>query len=332
MAAFLGHLFPIYLRFRGGKGVATGAGVVAVLLPLPTLGAFLVWIAALCATRYVSIASMVAAFALAMLTMMGPGVSKSLMAFAIAAFLLVLLRHRSNIKRLMEKNESRLAESPKLFSTAKALHVLAAGLWFGMAFFFTFAVGLSLFATFEEIAVKPAGERPWWLPLPHAVDQTPPSDRFPDPLRKEQGSRIAEAAVEPLFPTYFRLQFACAAITLVTAFAWTQRHSRLHSLRSWVLFVAFAGVILGWILTLSVSTKRMVRGVTSDIVLSPTQHEPESLAIAEAARADFARWHAFSLIVNIATTILAGVALGLCAFLPEFAPEPKPPGSDLSEP
>src|SRR5262245_21234928 len=61
LAAFLGHLFPIYIHFRGGKGVATGAGVVAVLLPGPALGAVLVWLALICATRYASLASMLAA-------------------------------------------------------------------------------------------------------------------------------------------------------------------------------------------------------------------------------------------------------------------------------
>ncbi len=51
VAAFLGHMFPVYLRFRGGKGVATGAGVVAVLLPVPLLGTLLVWVAVVLATR-----------------------------------------------------------------------------------------------------------------------------------------------------------------------------------------------------------------------------------------------------------------------------------------
>src|SRR5271156_180934 len=64
LAAFLGHLFPVYLRFRGGKGVATSAGVVAVLLPWPALGAVLTWVAVVCSTRYVSLASLVAALAL----------------------------------------------------------------------------------------------------------------------------------------------------------------------------------------------------------------------------------------------------------------------------
>src|SRR5262245_30768967 len=65
LAAFLGHMFPVYLRFRGGKGVATGTGVVAVLLPGPTLVAALVWFTVLAATRYVSLASVLAALTLA---------------------------------------------------------------------------------------------------------------------------------------------------------------------------------------------------------------------------------------------------------------------------
>src|SRR5438552_2287286 len=44
LAAFLGHMFPVYLRFRGGKGVATGAGVVSVLVPIPTAGALVAWL------------------------------------------------------------------------------------------------------------------------------------------------------------------------------------------------------------------------------------------------------------------------------------------------
>src|SRR5207248_280320 len=63
VAAFLGHLFPLYLGFRGGKGVATGAGVVAVLLPLPTLAALLLWLLVAVTTRYVSLASLLAALA-----------------------------------------------------------------------------------------------------------------------------------------------------------------------------------------------------------------------------------------------------------------------------
>ena len=51
LAAFLGHLFPIYLKFRGGKGVATGAGAVFVLLPIPALAGLVVWIVTLSSRR-----------------------------------------------------------------------------------------------------------------------------------------------------------------------------------------------------------------------------------------------------------------------------------------
>src|SRR2546426_632231 len=71
LAAFLGHLFPIYLHFRGGKGVATGAGVVAVLLPLPTVAALATWLVVVVCTRYVSLASLCAAAMLCILRL-GP--------------------------------------------------------------------------------------------------------------------------------------------------------------------------------------------------------------------------------------------------------------------
>src|SRR5579864_7961522 len=61
VSAFLGHLLPIYLRFHGGKGVATGAGVLAVLLPLLALAAVLTWLVVVSASRYVSLASLAAA-------------------------------------------------------------------------------------------------------------------------------------------------------------------------------------------------------------------------------------------------------------------------------
>src|SRR5262249_45999901 len=58
VCAFLGHLFPVYLGFKGGKGVATAAGVVAVLVPLLTLAVFAAWAVVLLSTRFMSVASM----------------------------------------------------------------------------------------------------------------------------------------------------------------------------------------------------------------------------------------------------------------------------------
>src|SRR4051812_35239187 len=74
IAAFIGHLCPIYLRFRGGKGVATAAGVVMMLTPLPGAFAFLAWGTTLAVTRYMSVASILAAVLLcAMHLLMTPG-------------------------------------------------------------------------------------------------------------------------------------------------------------------------------------------------------------------------------------------------------------------
>src|ERR1043165_5113007 len=64
LAAFLGHLFPIYLGFRGGKGVAAGAGVVLMLVPIPFAVGLFVWIVTLLASRAVSLASIAAVIAL----------------------------------------------------------------------------------------------------------------------------------------------------------------------------------------------------------------------------------------------------------------------------
>ena len=61
LAAVLGHMFPLYHRFRGGKGVATSLGVMIPLLPWPTLGGMVIWVIVALALRYVSLASMIAA-------------------------------------------------------------------------------------------------------------------------------------------------------------------------------------------------------------------------------------------------------------------------------
>src|SRR5262245_15732611 len=112
-------------------------------------------------------------------------------------------------------------DGPAVFSLTKIAHVLAVGLWFGAGLFFTFVVGLSLFDTFEKATARPAAERPFWLPVPPELDKPPPSASFPDPLRKEQGSRIAGAAVGPMFRPYYLLQVGCGVVALLTALAWS---------------------------------------------------------------------------------------------------------------
>ena len=109
IGALLGHSFSCFTGFRGGKGVATGAGGFAVLFPLGALVAFGVFAVTAALTRYISLASMLAAATLpvsAFFLHRSPvliGVS-----VAVAAF--VLLRHRANIARLLNGTESKLGQ------------------------------------------------------------------------------------------------------------------------------------------------------------------------------------------------------------------------------
>lgn len=105
VAAVLGHMYPLWLRFQGGKGVATGLGAFAPLVPkaaLATIGAFLF---TLIATRYVSIGSIVGAVTLAALAFVfgSPAVAWA----ATLTAVLVVVRHRSNLKRLQDGSERR---------------------------------------------------------------------------------------------------------------------------------------------------------------------------------------------------------------------------------
>ena len=107
LAAVIGHMFPLYYRFQGGKGVATSLGVMVPLLPWPTLGAVVVWTAVTLLLRYVSVASMLAALVVPLLAFLRGDPPPFVMA-ASAAALLILGAHRGNLQRLMQGTESRL--------------------------------------------------------------------------------------------------------------------------------------------------------------------------------------------------------------------------------
>ncbi len=107
LAAFLGHLFPVWLRFEGGKGVATAAGVLIALdwrLGLPVLVA---WLAVAAATRYSSLASIVAALAAPAIAWHLFGMGPTFAAVMAMAILLVA-RHHANIAKLARGEESRI--------------------------------------------------------------------------------------------------------------------------------------------------------------------------------------------------------------------------------
>lgn len=108
LAAVLGHMFPVWLKFRGGKGVATAVGVFAVLVPKALLLALLLFIVVVALTRYVSLGSILAAIALPGLAgYLEPAGWRSLMMISLIC-LLVILKHHQNIRRLMAGNENRL--------------------------------------------------------------------------------------------------------------------------------------------------------------------------------------------------------------------------------
>jgi glycerol-3-phosphate acyltransferase PlsY len=121
-AAIIGHIFPVWLRFRGGKGVATSLGVVLAIFPfftLPGLIALTVWVVFALIWRYVSLASIAAAvaFPAALLVMSlvfggawAPARIWPLLAFAVAMPLLVILRHRTNVARLIAGTESKIGQ------------------------------------------------------------------------------------------------------------------------------------------------------------------------------------------------------------------------------
>ena len=112
LAAFLGHLYPVFFRFQGGKGVATAAGVLLGFAPILGLATGLTWLIIAVFFRYSSLASLVAAFFAPAYYLLGGNIAWPLDATALVALvvmsLLLVWRHRENIRRLLAGTESRL--------------------------------------------------------------------------------------------------------------------------------------------------------------------------------------------------------------------------------
>jgi acyl phosphate:glycerol-3-phosphate acyltransferase len=118
IAAIAGHVFPVWLGFRGGKGVATGLGVFACLAPLAVLCVAPVFVAVVWATRYVSLGSITASAALPLFVWLFGGRGDAtaatttaltpLLAAAVAGAALIIFMHRANIGRLLRGTENKL--------------------------------------------------------------------------------------------------------------------------------------------------------------------------------------------------------------------------------
>jgi len=113
IAAVVGHVYPLWLRFRGGKGVATAAGVFAILTPLALAPAAAIFVATVWATRFISLGSLVATLALPPIAL-ALGASAAVVGAACAVALLIVFRHRANIGRLLAGTERRIGQKAAL--------------------------------------------------------------------------------------------------------------------------------------------------------------------------------------------------------------------------
>lgn len=108
-AAIVGHIYPVWLRFHGGKGVAVAAGVFSVLAPLAAAAAAGVFLTIVWLTRLVSLGSVAATVTLPPVAMIS-GAPPQVLAAAIGTGALILFRHRANLRRLVRGAERRMGE------------------------------------------------------------------------------------------------------------------------------------------------------------------------------------------------------------------------------
>ena|ERR1043166_5531622 len=106
-AAIVGHIYPVWLKFRGGKGVATACGVFSVLTPLAVPPALVVFLVTVWLTKYISLGSILATIALPSIAH-ATGAPATTLIIAWAAAALIIFRHRSNVMRLIGGTERRI--------------------------------------------------------------------------------------------------------------------------------------------------------------------------------------------------------------------------------
>jgi glycerol-3-phosphate acyltransferase PlsY len=120
-AAVIGHIFPVYLKFKGGKGVATSLGMVLGLFPYYTVagaGSLIIWIALVLVWRYISLASIIATTLFPVLLVAAIAINKEwtfgglwpLLVMALLMPMLVIIRHAENIKRLLDGSEMKVLQ------------------------------------------------------------------------------------------------------------------------------------------------------------------------------------------------------------------------------
>ena len=297
-ATFLGHLFPVYLGFRGGKGVATGAGAIFVLVPIPAAIALATWALAVLATRLVSLASIAAVAALSAARLafkLDPWSDANWLvtAFCLVGSLVVVIKHRSNLRRIWNDTESRIDDGPRRRLVLRMLHLLAVGFWFGSGTFFVFVATVPIFDSFADVVKTQPNVRTANVRIVPEGTTEAQRDRL--------ASGLAGAAVGPVFPRFFLVSAICAWVALWTAYAWKGRGAGRWRLGLCAL--AALGVAVGWPLSRYVSELRLLRFA-------------EDAAIAQAATEAFGPWHVASLFLSMAVSVLTGAILMLAAKVP----------------
>jgi glycerol-3-phosphate acyltransferase PlsY len=107
MCAVIGHIWTMFLKFKGGKGVATGAGIFLALLPVPTLYTIGVFALVFAVSRYISLSSIISSISLPLIAWIRTE-PRELCVFASAVGFLIILKHGPNIKRLLNGTENKL--------------------------------------------------------------------------------------------------------------------------------------------------------------------------------------------------------------------------------
>lgn len=312
LAAFLGHLFPVYLGFRGGKGVATGAGVALGLLPVWCLESLGIWLVVTASTRMISAGSLASAGWLAsrsLAQLVGDPWHPAAW-FGLAGGIFVVVKHRANWSRIMAGRENRLKDGWVFQSLPPALHLLALGAWIALVAFVTFVAGLGLFEAFNGLARQESGQRPYWLPLPAAMDWDSPGKAagLPVPLWQEQGGILAGMAVSVLFGPYFKAQVGLGLAVLGTALAWWGKSGVARArvgLAAMALVLALSG---NWI-EKKVESLRWKRHEATETFLLAVKQSPEADSaqareVLRLVRAEFGAWHGVSVAVNLGVMAL----------------------------
>ena len=309
LAAFLGPIFPVYLRFTGGKGVATGAGVALGLIPTFCLEALGIWLVVTLSTRMVSAGSLASASWLAgrSLTDLFTHPGHPAAWFGIAASFFVILKHRSNFSRILAGTENRLRSGWIFEKLPGALHLIVLGGWISLACFVTFVAGLGLFDRFNNLARLEASQRPYWLMVPSAMQRESPgkSAGLPEPLWQEQGGILAGNAVSVLFGPYFYTQVAFGLIVLATSFHFFGK-GKLPGVRacfaSAALFCALAGVFVEReVENLRLNRYEATEQFLKTALAKPEAETPQAREELRLVRANFGKWHGVSVALNLAT-------------------------------